>query len=137
MNIEFGRNSLRATITVFGLAVILSGCATRPDAADTAAVAAYEEANDPIEPLNRYFFELNNFLDIIILRPAAEIYDGVLPTFAKDGVRHFLDNLQPGNPCQRSAPRGMGPRRRHNRTIWHQHDSWGVGTWRPGHRLGI
>ena len=94
MNIEFGRNSLRATIAVFGLAVILSGCATRPDTADAAAVAAYEEANDPIEPLNRYFFELNNFLDIILLRPAAEIYDGVLPTLAKDGVRNFLDNLR-------------------------------------------
>jgi len=94
MNIEFGRNSLRAMIAVFGLAVILSGCATRPDTADAAAVAAYEEANDPIEPLNRYFFELNNFLDIILLRPAAEIYDGVLPTIAKDGVRNFLDNLR-------------------------------------------
>jgi len=94
MNSEFGRNSLRATIAILGLGLVLSGCATRPDGANAAAVAAYEEANDPIEPLNRYFFELNNFLDIIVLRPAAEIYDGVLPGFAKNGVRSFLDNLR-------------------------------------------
>ncbi|MBO6543594.1 MAG: VacJ family lipoprotein [Alphaproteobacteria bacterium] len=79
---------------LLGLTVLTAGCATRPDATDTAAVAAYEEANDPIEPLNRYFFELNNFFDTILLRPSAEIYDGVLPSLAKDGVRNFLDNLR-------------------------------------------
>lgn len=75
------------------LVFLLPGCATKPDPADAAAVAAYEEANDPIEPLNRYFFELNRFFDIILLRPLAEIYDGTLPEFAKDGVRDFMDNL--------------------------------------------
>lgn len=81
-------------VLALGVGLVLSGCATRPDPADAPAVAAYEEANDPIEPLNRYFFEVNNFLDTILLRPAAEIYDGILPGVAKDGVRHFMDNLR-------------------------------------------
>ncbi|MEQ9143721.1 MAG: VacJ family lipoprotein [Parvibaculaceae bacterium] len=94
MKSSYGMNVLRIWIAAIGAALLLSACATRPDPADTAAVAAYEEANDPIEPLNRYFFEVNNFLDIILLRPTAEIYDGILPTVAKDGVRNFLDNLR-------------------------------------------
>ncbi|MBV1885906.1 MAG: VacJ family lipoprotein [Parvibaculaceae bacterium] len=83
--------TLGVTITLFAG---LSGCATKPDPADPAAVAAYEEANDPIEPLNRYFFELNRFADIVALRPVAEIYDGIFPGFAKDSVRNVLDNLR-------------------------------------------
>jgi phospholipid-binding lipoprotein MlaA len=84
----------KALALVLGVSLFAAGCATAPDPADEAAVAAYEEANDPLEPMNRYFFELNRFADIILLRPAAEIYDGVLPRQAKQGVRHFLDNLR-------------------------------------------
>jgi len=94
MKNESGRGFIRIGVAGISLALLLAGCATRPDAGDTAAIAAYEEANDPIEPLNRYFFELNNFLDIIVLRPTAEVYDGVLPRFAKNGIRNFLDNLR-------------------------------------------
>lgn len=81
-------------VAILGLSVALASCATKPDASDQAATAAYEEANDPIEPLNRYFFEVNRFADIIIVRPLAEIYDGIVPGFAKDGVRDALDNLR-------------------------------------------
>lgn len=83
-----------ALALLMGASLLTAGCATRPDPSDEAAVHAYEQANDPIEPLNRYFFELNRFADIVALKPAAELYDGVLPRFAKQGVRHFLDNLR-------------------------------------------
>lgn len=72
----------------------LAACATPPPADDAEAVAAFEEANDPIEPLNRYFFEFNLGLDRLFLRPAAEIYRGALPTPVRDGVRNFLVNLR-------------------------------------------
>ena len=94
MKNESGVGFTRLGIAGLSLAFLLAGCATKPDMGDTAAIAAYEEANDPIEPLNRYFFELNNFLDIVVLRPSAEIYDGVLPGIAKDSIRNFLDNLR-------------------------------------------
>lgn len=74
-------------------ALSLGACASAPDAADEDAVAAYEEANDPIEPLNRYFFDVNMALDDIFLRPAAEIYHGALPDKVQDSVDNFLENL--------------------------------------------
>lgn len=77
------------------MALTLGACATRPDPGNQAAVAAYQEANDPVEPLNRYFFAVNDqLLDGLILKPAAQGYDAVLPGFAKDSIRHFLDNLR-------------------------------------------
>lgn len=83
-----------AIIAMLGISLMLTSCATKPDASDQAAIAAYEEANDPIEPLNRYFFEVNRFLDIIIIRPVAEVYDGIVPEFARDSLRDALDNLR-------------------------------------------
>ena len=85
---------LTVGMTVLG-ASLLGACATKPPSNDAAALAAYEEANDPIEPLNRYFFAVNNeLLDPLILKPAAQGYDVVVPGFAKNSVRHFLDNLR-------------------------------------------
>jgi phospholipid-binding lipoprotein MlaA len=74
-------------------ALLLASCAT-PAADDPDAQAAYAEANDPIEPLNRYFFEFNRFIDSVALRPVAEVYDGVVPDFAQGMVHNFLFNLR-------------------------------------------
>ena len=52
------------------------------------------DENDPLEPMNRYFFELNKFFDTILLKPVATWYDGVVPEPGRDGVRNFLDNLR-------------------------------------------
>ena len=90
--------SITKTIELTALAVlggaVLAGCATRPPADDKAAVAAYEDVNDPLEPLNRYVFELNRALDGLIVRPAAEVYRTVLPRPARDGVRNVVNNLR-------------------------------------------
>lgn len=76
-----------------GLAVLLAACATKPSPSNAAAVQAYDDANDPAEPLNRYFFELNRFFDIILIKPVATWYQGVVPDPARDSIRNFLDNL--------------------------------------------
>jgi len=47
----------------------LAGCATPP--ADPAERAAFEQNNDPLEPLNRTILDFNQFLDLILLRPVA------------------------------------------------------------------
>lgn len=67
---------------------------TVPTAAPAATTVQGVDENDPLEPMNRYFFEVNRFLDTIAVKPVATWYDGVLPGFAKDGVRNFLDNLR-------------------------------------------
>ena len=53
-----------------------------------------EDENDPLEGLNRGIFEFNRVVDGIILKPAAQIYRGILPQEAQDGVRNFLRNLR-------------------------------------------
>lgn len=79
---------------VAGISLLAAGCATKPDPTDQAAVEAYNEANDPLEPMNRYFFEVNQFLDEILLKPFAGWYHLALPDPAEDGVRNFLRNLK-------------------------------------------
>ncbi len=68
------------------------GCATVPQN-DPEALAAFEETNDPLEPMNRYFFEVNYALDELFLKPVAGWYYILLPNPAQDGVRNFLRNL--------------------------------------------
>lgn len=48
---------------------------------------------DPLEPMNRVFFNFNRVLDGILLKPMAIGYDNLLPRPAKDGVTNFMDNL--------------------------------------------
>ncbi len=74
------------------LAGALGGCATVPEN-DPVALAAYNETNDPLEPMNRYFFEVNYALDELVLKPIAGWYYVALPNPAQDSVRNFLRNL--------------------------------------------
>ncbi|WP_439817302.1 MlaA family lipoprotein [Zavarzinia sp. CC-PAN008] len=86
--------ALRPAGLAAGLALLgLAACATPPDPSDPEAVAEFEALNDPLEPLNRYFFSVNMFLDHVLLRPAAEIYRGVIPSPGRRVVSNFLDNL--------------------------------------------
>ena len=48
---------------------------------------------DPLEPMNRAFFNFNRVLDGILLKPLAIGYDRILPSPVKDGVTNFIDNL--------------------------------------------
>jgi ABC-type transporter lipoprotein component MlaA len=113
------RASLSRTVlfpTVLALPVLalilmgLSGCATKPPADDPEAVAEYQQTNDPLEPTNRVFYAINNGLDTVILRPAAQAYRYVVPdpdndfgmTLASWGVPEgpflFLPVLGPSGP---------------------------------------
>ena len=71
----------------------LAGCATPPPADDPDAVAQYKENNDPLEPMNRYFFEVNYALDELLLKPIASWYNAILPTPVEHSVHNFLQNL--------------------------------------------
>ncbi|MGH6933504.1 MAG: MlaA family lipoprotein [Dongiaceae bacterium] len=72
---------------------LLAGCATPPPADDPDAVAAFEEANDPLEPFNRYMFEINYAFDETLGKAFAGWYYVALPEFARDGVRNAMRNL--------------------------------------------
>ncbi|MFN4283271.1 MAG: VacJ family lipoprotein [Alphaproteobacteria bacterium] len=62
--------------------------------AQAAPAADMEDENDPLEGLNRGIFEFNRVVDGIIIKPAAQVYRGVLPQEAQDGIRNFLRNLR-------------------------------------------
>ena len=49
--------------------------------------------NDPIEDVNRYFFEVNLFLDDILLEPMARGYRLVVPGPGRQAVGNFINNL--------------------------------------------
>ncbi|HEV7368807.1 VacJ family lipoprotein [Arenibaculum sp.] len=48
---------------------------------------------DPLEPVNRVVYGFNEAADILVLRPAAEVYRGTVPTPVRMAVRNFLLNL--------------------------------------------
>ena len=76
---KYSKFRVTLVAATLGLSVLATGCATKPDPADEAAVQAYNEANDPLEPMNRYFFEVNQFLDEVLLKPFAGWYHTALP----------------------------------------------------------
>jgi phospholipid-binding lipoprotein MlaA len=72
------------------LPLLLSGCATRPT--DPAQAAAFDQANDPLEPMNREIFDFNDKAYTYVLFPIARGYND-LPTPARTGVHNVIDNL--------------------------------------------
>lgn len=65
------------------VALALAGCAT-PGTGDP---------RDPLEPLNRSIYEINEAVDRAVLRPVADAYVAVVPAPARTGVSNFFGNL--------------------------------------------
>jgi phospholipid-binding lipoprotein MlaA len=76
------------------ITMLAAGCATPPPASDPAAVAAFNEANDPYEPFNRAMLDFNLALDKAILRPVAYVYKEGVPDPLQNNVTNFLANLR-------------------------------------------
>ncbi len=63
--------------------VLLQACATGPNA----------NPHDPLEPFNRGMTRFNDGLDKAVLKPAAQLYQGVTPAPVRTGVGNFFGNL--------------------------------------------
>ncbi|WP_415237097.1 VacJ family lipoprotein [Sneathiella sp.] len=87
---KFRASLLSGCIATLALG-LLGGCTTPPG--EDPANVVYNEVQDPIEPLNRYFFDVNNALDALALKPVAHIYNEALPDAVQDSVTNFLNNL--------------------------------------------
>jgi phospholipid-binding lipoprotein MlaA len=72
------------------LTLTLAACATPPK--DPAQRAAFDQVNDPLEPMNRTIFKINDAAYTYALFPAARAYD-LLPAPARTGVHNALGNL--------------------------------------------
>ena len=60
---------------------LLSGCATT------------NTEGDPLEPLNRTFYNINDTLDKGLLKPVAKVYSKYTPKPIRTGITNFFDNL--------------------------------------------
>jgi phospholipid-binding lipoprotein MlaA len=92
---------------VFAALLWTSGCVIQ-DTPDK--IAQVEETNDPLEPTNRYIFEINRFLDAFVLAPTAAWYQAALPQFAQDTVQRFLANMRLPWTALNDAFQGNGQR---------------------------
>lgn len=73
---------LRLTaVCVIVSAGVLGGC------------ASINDPRDPLEPLNRGVYKFNDAVDTVLLKPVAEIYQGVVPPIARTGIRNVFSNL--------------------------------------------
>ena len=94
------------------LAVVLAGCASPPPDDDPDAVAEFKQTNDPLEPTNRVFYAINDGLDTVILKPAAQAYRFVVPGPVRTGIHNVLSNLntpaQLSNDILQGKPRRAG-----------------------------
>lgn len=66
-------------------ALALAGCASMPPG-DTAR-------GDPWERLNRQTFALNEAVDTVAIKPAAQFYQAIVPGVVRQGVGNFFGNL--------------------------------------------
>jgi phospholipid-binding lipoprotein MlaA len=72
-------------------ATALSGCATPPT--DPVQRAEFDRINDPLEPMNRTIFDINQAIDKNAIRPVAIAYRDVVPEFARDGLHNAMRNF--------------------------------------------
>ncbi|WP_052709994.1 MlaA family lipoprotein [Azospirillum thiophilum] len=82
---------LLRTATVLAFALTATACATNQ--ADPGAKDAAYQVSDPLEIPNRFVFAANEAVDVLALRPAAEVYVGLVPDPVRDAIHNFIDNL--------------------------------------------
>ncbi|MEP3113607.1 VacJ family lipoprotein [Nisaea sp.] len=80
---------IHRTAGVFFVLVALAGCATPPEQ-DSSGPQIY----DPIEPVNRMFFAVNDTVDIFVLQPTSFVYKTAVPDPMREMVRNFLHWLR-------------------------------------------
>ena len=64
--------------------LLCSGCAT---------IEGPANPDDPFESFNRSMYEFNDTVDKYAIKPAAQTYDFLMPSFASKGVSNFFSNI--------------------------------------------
>ncbi len=61
--------------------------------AQAQAAAAQDDANDPLEPVNRFIFGFNEIFLDYLLGPISQAYEFVLPALVREGIHNVLNNI--------------------------------------------
>lgn len=64
------------------------------DRPDIVGRLAFMDVYDPFEPLNRLLFRFNVRLDRYFLKPLMNLYEAVAPTFIRQGIANFFQNIK-------------------------------------------
>src|SRR5258708_33615439 len=83
---------LAPAFLLLALSFMLSACADIPTS--PAEKAEFEAPNDPLEPMNRVIFDVNDFLDRLLIRPLAELYRATIPPGIRDRVAGIVTNMK-------------------------------------------
>lgn len=59
----------------------------------SSARSAEDDTNDPLEPVNRAIFAFNEVFFDLVLGPISQIYEELLPSVVREGIRNILNNL--------------------------------------------
>jgi phospholipid-binding lipoprotein MlaA len=88
------RSSCRFLPVILALLLVamLSACADVP--ANPTERAEFEATNDPMEPMNRAIFDVNDFLDRLLFRPIAELYRVTIPPGIRSRLTKLLGNMK-------------------------------------------
>ncbi len=86
----FNRRHFVLTLALSAL-LTFSACSSLPQT--PAEQAEYKTNNDPFEPVNRVVFDVNDFLDRLLLRPLAELYRITVPPPLRDRIAGIVKNM--------------------------------------------
>lgn len=80
------------TIILLSVSLTLAACADLPKSPEERAEAKL--TNDPLEPMNRTIFDVNDFLDRLLIRPIAELYRVTIPPGLRDRLGNVVSNMR-------------------------------------------
>ncbi|OYV00586.1 MAG: ABC transporter [Burkholderiales bacterium PBB5] len=87
---------MRLALGAASLAVaLLAGCASLPEprAVPLPIPGEIVTHSDPWEPFNRRMFAFNEAVDKAVLKPAAQVFQAVVPQWLRNGLGNMLGNL--------------------------------------------
>ncbi|MFA4994522.1 MAG: VacJ family lipoprotein [Bdellovibrionales bacterium] len=70
---------------------LLAACAEVPKSPE--ARAEELAINDPLEPVNRAIFDVNDFLDRLLIKPLTELYRFTVPDYVRERVANVISNM--------------------------------------------
>ncbi len=76
----------------------------------TEATGDIDVVNDPLETFNRVIFQINLFLDGILIKPLALLYRDLIPPEVRTGVHNALSNLRAPVTLANDLMQGEGTR---------------------------
>jgi phospholipid-binding lipoprotein MlaA len=85
---------LSRILSIFALLAavsLLNACADVPKSPEAQAEA--RAVDDPLEPMNRTIFDVNDFMDRLLIRPLAELYRFTVPDYVRERIANVLANM--------------------------------------------